>query len=161
MFANYQCNDKLLSNGPSIPDQLAMEPFATVIHSTALNSRHGGFGMVAVHTTTADLYSRLWVRAAAECQYVLWLNASICQYVLLLLCQFRLQGGITELAAVCQCVHEVAEADLVDGLDLRSAMSTEYMEEMERRVQLFIDKGELTHPTLRLLSVGRSRFPSR
>ncbi|CAE8726009.1 unnamed protein product, partial [Polarella glacialis] len=57
VFSNYQAEDDA---GPSLSDQLAMEPFARVIGSYALKTRNGGYGMVAVHTASADLYSRLW-----------------------------------------------------------------------------------------------------
>jgi len=49
VFANYQPED---GAGPSIQAQLKMEPFATVIKHCKL--------VIAVHTTKADLYSRLW-----------------------------------------------------------------------------------------------------
>jgi len=51
VFANYQCQDGF---GPSIPDQIALQPFAKVIESPGLD------GMVAIHTTMEDLYRRLW-----------------------------------------------------------------------------------------------------
>ena len=46
--------------GPSIMEQLNMRPFACVIQSVAITEAAGGHGMVAVHTLSADLYSRLW-----------------------------------------------------------------------------------------------------
>eukprot|EP00971_Amphidinium_carterae_P322337 6406596-Amphidinium_carterae.1 len=57
VFANYQCEDDA---GPSIKEQLALDPFGEVIRSQALKSEAGGQGMLAVHTTREDLYSRLW-----------------------------------------------------------------------------------------------------
>jgi len=57
VVANYQAADNF---GPSIQEQLAMRPFASVIEADALMEKNGGFGMVAIHTTVADLYSRLW-----------------------------------------------------------------------------------------------------
>mmetsp|Transcript_46632 Transcript_46632/g.104519 ORF Transcript_46632/g.104519 Transcript_46632/m.104519 type:complete len:494 (-) Transcript_46632:71-1552(-) len=57
VFANYQCGD---GKGPSLKEQLALDPFAKVIESQALKSEAGGQGMLAMHTTRADLYSRLW-----------------------------------------------------------------------------------------------------
>ncbi|CAE8624174.1 unnamed protein product [Polarella glacialis] len=57
VFANYQPHD---GAGPSIAEQLAMEPFANVIQSKHLQAEFGGLGMCAVHTTKEDLYDRLW-----------------------------------------------------------------------------------------------------
>jgi len=51
-FANYQAND---SCGPSVQDQVDMKPFKIVVHTV-----QRAFGMIAVHTTKDDLYSRLW-----------------------------------------------------------------------------------------------------
>ena len=48
MAGNYQVGDGF---GPSIQDQLDMNPFAIVIKSAAVKTRNGGYGMVAVHTT--------------------------------------------------------------------------------------------------------------
>eukprot|EP00930_Biecheleria_cincta_P104558 TRINITY_DN9690_c0_g1_i8.p1 TRINITY_DN9690_c0_g1~~TRINITY_DN9690_c0_g1_i8.p1 ORF type:complete len:533 (-),score=138.71 TRINITY_DN9690_c0_g1_i8:119-1717(-) len=49
-FAQYQPEDGV---GPSIEFQLDLEPFTSVINS--------GVGkLIAIHTTTADLYARLW-----------------------------------------------------------------------------------------------------
>jgi len=55
-FAIYQAGKP----GPSIEDQLKRDPFESVIKSQSLLPANGGYGMVAVHTTTVDLYSRLW-----------------------------------------------------------------------------------------------------
>ena len=38
-------------------------------------------------------------------------------------------------------MHEVDEAESQPGVLVRSAMSDEYVQEMERRVQLFFDQG--------------------
>lgn len=57
IFANYQCQDEL---GPSIQAQLDMQPFQRVITSVGLKTESIGYGMIAVHTTREDLYSRLW-----------------------------------------------------------------------------------------------------
>ncbi|CAE8683428.1 unnamed protein product [Polarella glacialis] len=46
--------------GPKLEHQLALEPFASVIRNPSLKAANGGHGMVALHTTTDDLYSRLW-----------------------------------------------------------------------------------------------------
>jgi len=48
-FAQYQVGDMY---GPSVEEQLRLEPFETVIKDVRV--------MVAVHTTKDDLYSRLW-----------------------------------------------------------------------------------------------------
>jgi len=50
IFANYQSGD---GAGPSVDDQVKMEPFKKVIAMPCEK-------MLAVHTTTADLYERLW-----------------------------------------------------------------------------------------------------
>ncbi|CAE8615530.1 unnamed protein product [Polarella glacialis] len=57
VFSNYQPEDGV---GPKLEHQLALEPFAKVIGNPALKSTNGGHGMVALRTTTDDLYSRLW-----------------------------------------------------------------------------------------------------
>jgi len=57
VFANYQPED---GAGPSISEQLKLEPFACVIKSPELRTENGGHGMSAVHTTREDLYGRLW-----------------------------------------------------------------------------------------------------
>jgi len=54
VFANYQCQD---GHGPSIQDQLALEPFETVIEF--VENVEGG-EMLALHTSTADIYERMW-----------------------------------------------------------------------------------------------------
>jgi len=50
IFANYQSED---GAGPSVDDQVKMEPFKKVITMPCEK-------MLVVHTTTADLYERLW-----------------------------------------------------------------------------------------------------
>eukprot|EP00418_Pyrodinium_bahamense_P057775 CAMPEP_0179163848 /NCGR_PEP_ID=MMETSP0796-20121207/80365_1 /TAXON_ID=73915 /ORGANISM="Pyrodinium bahamense, Strain pbaha01" /LENGTH=218 /DNA_ID=CAMNT_0020866219 /DNA_START=1 /DNA_END=653 /DNA_ORIENTATION=- len=57
VFANYQAQD---GYGPSIQEQIKMSPFSVVIESPAVKNENGGSGMLVVHTTRADLYSRLW-----------------------------------------------------------------------------------------------------
>ena len=52
MTANYQCND---GHGPTIAEQLKMNPFQVVIGSIELTKEHGGEGMVAVHSTLLTL----------------------------------------------------------------------------------------------------------
>jgi len=57
VYANYQARQqadvrKIPDDGPSIPDQLKLDPFGTIIAHIKT--------MVTVHTSTADLYSRLW-----------------------------------------------------------------------------------------------------
>jgi len=51
IYANYQPGDDA---GPSVEEQIAMEPFKKVIKMSTLEE------MIAVHTTTAELYHRLW-----------------------------------------------------------------------------------------------------
>lgn len=53
-FAQYQCGDAAGDPGPTVAQQLAIDPFGSVIKS------HPPFGMLVVHTTRAELYSRLW-----------------------------------------------------------------------------------------------------
>ena len=43
--------------GPTIAQQLALDPFAQVIKSPSVKA---GKGMVAIHTVQCDLYTRLW-----------------------------------------------------------------------------------------------------
>ncbi|CAJ1398099.1 unnamed protein product [Effrenium voratum] len=56
LFANYQVGDEY---GPSIEAQLSLKPFASVISAASLQ-RGRGYGLHAIHTSTADLYKRLW-----------------------------------------------------------------------------------------------------
>jgi len=51
IFANYQPGD---GKGPSIPDQIAMEPFKNVILSPSTMM------MGVIHTSTAEVYERKW-----------------------------------------------------------------------------------------------------
>eukprot|EP00931_Biecheleriopsis_adriatica_P088018 TRINITY_DN62418_c0_g1_i1.p1 TRINITY_DN62418_c0_g1~~TRINITY_DN62418_c0_g1_i1.p1 ORF type:complete len:941 (-),score=145.14 TRINITY_DN62418_c0_g1_i1:60-2882(-) len=92
VFANYQPEDGV---GPSIAEQLAMQPFRTVIESAHVKQGHG---MCAVHTTAEDLYGRLW------------------------------------------CVHEV-DAALSERVEVRAAMSQKYIDQVTRRVELFVEMG--------------------
>ena len=57
VYSIYQPQD---AYGPSIPEQLQWDPFGSVIASNTLKSAQAGFGMVALHTTREDLYTRLW-----------------------------------------------------------------------------------------------------
>ncbi|CAE7632687.1 SLC35F6 [Symbiodinium pilosum] len=57
LFANFQVGDE---SGPSIEAQLSLKPFASVISSASLRRGTGGYGLHAIHTSTADLYKRLW-----------------------------------------------------------------------------------------------------
>lgn len=57
VFANYQPEDGC---GPTVQQQVAMDPFAAVIQSPAIKADAQGFGMLAVHTSQEDLYARLW-----------------------------------------------------------------------------------------------------
>jgi len=54
VFANYQCED---GAGPTIKDQLAMNPFECVIKSPGVRN---GRGMMVIETTADDVYRRLW-----------------------------------------------------------------------------------------------------
>ncbi|CAE7214949.1 yghU [Symbiodinium natans] len=56
LFANFQVGDE---SGPSIEAQLSLRPFASVISAASLR-RGTGYGLHAIHTSTADLYKRLW-----------------------------------------------------------------------------------------------------
>merc|ERR1740123_940121 len=53
-FAQYQAGDMKGDCGPSVKQQLLLDPFKSVIHSRPR------YGMLVVHTSTAELYSRLW-----------------------------------------------------------------------------------------------------
>mmetsp|Transcript_29191 Transcript_29191/g.67189 ORF Transcript_29191/g.67189 Transcript_29191/m.67189 type:complete len:720 (+) Transcript_29191:70-2229(+) len=103
VFANYQAED---GYGPSIAEQLAINPFKSVIESTAIQQQAGGYGMCCLHTTKADLYNRLW------------------------------------------CVHEMDVASANPFVEVRMAMSAEYIREVERRVKLFSEEGHFTMDTL-------------
>eukprot|EP00930_Biecheleria_cincta_P082673 TRINITY_DN72360_c0_g1_i1.p1 TRINITY_DN72360_c0_g1~~TRINITY_DN72360_c0_g1_i1.p1 ORF type:complete len:1095 (+),score=224.39 TRINITY_DN72360_c0_g1_i1:45-3287(+) len=51
-FANYQAED---GQGPSVEYQVSLQPFKTAVISAGR-----GYGMLAVHTTRDDLFTRLW-----------------------------------------------------------------------------------------------------
>ena len=57
LFANYQPGDDA---GPSIGEQLKMEPFKSVIESDLVKQAQQGYGMLVVHTSRIDVYTRLW-----------------------------------------------------------------------------------------------------
>eukprot|EP00933_Yihiella_yeosuensis_P050062 TRINITY_DN4782_c0_g2_i1.p1 TRINITY_DN4782_c0_g2~~TRINITY_DN4782_c0_g2_i1.p1 ORF type:complete len:552 (-),score=122.88 TRINITY_DN4782_c0_g2_i1:499-2154(-) len=54
-FAQYQPGDDDEDIGPTLNEQLAKDPFGSVIRSVS-----SGLGMVVIHTTQAEVYSRLW-----------------------------------------------------------------------------------------------------
>lgn len=54
-FAQYQAGDEKGDAGPTMAEQLKLDPFATVIQSTC-----HAHGMVVVHTSKAKVYARLW-----------------------------------------------------------------------------------------------------
>lgn len=54
-FAQYQTGDEDGDPGPTLAEQLAQDPFGSVILKV-----HAGLGMVVVQTSTAEVYSRLW-----------------------------------------------------------------------------------------------------
>eukprot|EP00931_Biecheleriopsis_adriatica_P077378 TRINITY_DN50960_c0_g1_i1.p1 TRINITY_DN50960_c0_g1~~TRINITY_DN50960_c0_g1_i1.p1 ORF type:complete len:530 (-),score=108.96 TRINITY_DN50960_c0_g1_i1:39-1505(-) len=67
-YAQYQPGDQEGDCGPGVAAQLALDPFRVVIDSDPR------FGMVVIHTSTAELYGRLWcvfeVNAAEDCKVV-------------------------------------------------------------------------------------------
>jgi len=54
-FAQYQAGDEPDDVGPSISEQLELDPFGSVIRHTT-----PALGMVVVHTSSAGVYERLW-----------------------------------------------------------------------------------------------------
>eukprot|EP00931_Biecheleriopsis_adriatica_P062597 TRINITY_DN37762_c0_g1_i1.p1 TRINITY_DN37762_c0_g1~~TRINITY_DN37762_c0_g1_i1.p1 ORF type:complete len:589 (+),score=86.54 TRINITY_DN37762_c0_g1_i1:69-1835(+) len=54
-FANYQSGDEPGDVGPTIAEQLKMDPFGCVIQATSMSQ-----GMLVVHTSRAEVYERLW-----------------------------------------------------------------------------------------------------
>lgn len=54
VFANYQPDD---GAGPTLQEQLNLEPFTAVIESAAVKQ---GQGMVVIQTSLVDIYTRLW-----------------------------------------------------------------------------------------------------
>lgn len=54
-FANYQAGDLRGDPGPTVAEQLQLDPFGSVITCTCR-----AFGMVVVHTSVARVYDRLW-----------------------------------------------------------------------------------------------------
>lgn len=53
-FAQYQCGDMPGDPGPTVAEQIALDPFGRVIESKPR------YGMLVVHTSKAELYGRLW-----------------------------------------------------------------------------------------------------
>ncbi|CAE7795999.1 unnamed protein product [Symbiodinium microadriaticum] len=54
-FAQYQAGDEPGDVGPSVSEQLELDPFGSVIRHTT-----SALGMVVVHTSSAAVYERLW-----------------------------------------------------------------------------------------------------
>mmetsp|Transcript_82724 Transcript_82724/g.208143 ORF Transcript_82724/g.208143 Transcript_82724/m.208143 type:complete len:1111 (-) Transcript_82724:461-3793(-) len=59
LLANYQPGGEEGDDGPTVQEQLKQDPFARVIQSLK-EDPNNTFGMVVVHTTTAEVYERLW-----------------------------------------------------------------------------------------------------
>ncbi|CAK0859053.1 unnamed protein product [Prorocentrum cordatum] len=55
LFSNYQAGDDEGDVGPTVAEQLAMDPFGHVIRSA--RKHHG---MLVIHTSQAEVYERLW-----------------------------------------------------------------------------------------------------
>lgn len=55
LFSNYQPGDEPGDGGPTVAEQLDLDPFGRVIRCVQAE-----MGMVIVHTTTAEVYDRLW-----------------------------------------------------------------------------------------------------
>eukprot|EP00930_Biecheleria_cincta_P042943 TRINITY_DN29546_c0_g1_i1.p1 TRINITY_DN29546_c0_g1~~TRINITY_DN29546_c0_g1_i1.p1 ORF type:complete len:508 (+),score=67.76 TRINITY_DN29546_c0_g1_i1:43-1566(+) len=69
-FAQYQAGDEKGDVGPTMAEQLQLDPFATVIQSTC-----HAHGMVVVHTSRAKVYARLW--CVFEISEALRINAPV------------------------------------------------------------------------------------
>mmetsp|Transcript_53936 Transcript_53936/g.125874 ORF Transcript_53936/g.125874 Transcript_53936/m.125874 type:complete len:463 (-) Transcript_53936:196-1584(-) len=54
-FAQYQAGDEPEDVGPTLAEQLGLDPFGSVVRSVA-----AGKGMVVVHTSKQEIYTRLW-----------------------------------------------------------------------------------------------------
>lgn len=54
-FSQYQAGDELEDVGPTIAEQLRKDPFGTVVRAVANRD-----GMVVVHTSKQEIYTRLW-----------------------------------------------------------------------------------------------------
>mmetsp|Transcript_53382 Transcript_53382/g.139118 ORF Transcript_53382/g.139118 Transcript_53382/m.139118 type:complete len:459 (-) Transcript_53382:1192-2568(-) len=55
LFSNYQAGDEEGDIGPTVAEQLAMDPFGHVIRSVREQR-----GMLVIHTSRAEVYERLW-----------------------------------------------------------------------------------------------------
>jgi hypothetical protein len=55
LFSNYQAGDEEGDVGPTVAEQLAMDPFGHVIRSAREHR-----GMLVIHTSRAEVYDRLW-----------------------------------------------------------------------------------------------------
>jgi hypothetical protein len=55
LFSNYQAGDEEGDVGPTVAEQLAMDPFGHVIRSVREQR-----GMLVIHTSRAEVYERLW-----------------------------------------------------------------------------------------------------
>jgi len=80
LFAIHQARARFPGNpGPTIEDQLAVDPFGTVV---ATRKSGGGDlqAMLAVHTTRVDMYTRLWcpyeLYQAQQKRLEIWMGAS-------------------------------------------------------------------------------------
>jgi len=57
LYSNYQPGSDVGDPGPTIQEQLEMDPFGSVIQCVGQDLGHG---LIVVHTSTAELYDRLW-----------------------------------------------------------------------------------------------------
>lgn len=57
-FAQYQPGDEPGDIGPTVAEQLQLDPFGCVIRTVSCQGKPGG--MVVVHTSMAQVYDRLW-----------------------------------------------------------------------------------------------------
>eukprot|EP00931_Biecheleriopsis_adriatica_P021454 TRINITY_DN14019_c0_g1_i1.p1 TRINITY_DN14019_c0_g1~~TRINITY_DN14019_c0_g1_i1.p1 ORF type:complete len:904 (-),score=180.74 TRINITY_DN14019_c0_g1_i1:13-2724(-) len=66
LFSLYQPGGEEGDEGPTISDQLRLNPFGRVVNSDSLKAEHG-YGMNVVHTSQADVYQRLWCVYELHC----------------------------------------------------------------------------------------------
>ncbi|CAE8582397.1 unnamed protein product [Polarella glacialis] len=103
-YAQYQPGDEEGDCGPGVAPQLALDPFCAVIGS---NPR---FGMMVVHTSTAELYGRLWcvyeVNASEDSKVMCFGAMSMSYFQEYMTRQLRNKESSEE---ICKCMSEEAK----------------------------------------------------
>ena len=120
--------------GPTIEQQLALDPFTSVIQSETVRQ---GVGLIAVHTTTADLYTRQSRDTSLSLPHILMVQAVVVTALY--------QATIGALFAIATCSlttccadspFEMNEASAAE-ISLHAAGSTKFIEALRANYVYF------------------------